>query len=76
MLVYSKKQTQIEAQSGAYVRVLVFDKVFIKISVEYSDYSNIFFVKNVAKLLKNTEMNKHIIKPEKVNSHFSDLFIA
>ena len=33
--------------------------------IEYSDYSNIFLVKNIAKLSKNIEINEHAIKLEK-----------
>ena len=34
--------------------------------MEYSDYSNVFLVENVMKLLKNTRINKYAIKLEKV----------
>ena len=57
MPVHSKKQAQVEA--------LLFDKAFIKISMEYLDYSNVFSVENIAQLQENTKINKHTIKLEK-----------
>ena len=54
MFVHLEKQVQI--------KVLLFNKVFTKILAEYFNYSNIFLAKNVAKLLKNLEINKHIIE--------------
>ena len=69
------KKAQIEAQSGAksktqiedkaQVKVLLFDKSPTEVLAEYSDYSNIFLAKNVAKLPENTKMNEHAIKLEK-----------
>ena len=56
MVVHSKNQAQ--------VRTLLFDKAFIKVPVEYSDYNNVFSAENVAELPKNTKMNKHTIKLE------------
>ena len=56
MLVHSKKQAQIGA--------LLFDKVSTEVLAEYSDYSNVFLIENVAELLENTRMNKHAIKLE------------
>ena len=52
-LVHSKKQ----AQGGT----LLFDKAFIKVLIEYSNYNNIFLVKNAAEFLEKTEMNEHAI---------------
>ena len=63
--MHFKKQIQIKVQSRAQVRVLLFDKASTKISVEYSDYSNIFLVENVIKISKNTEINEHAIKLKK-----------
>ena len=56
MLVYSKKQAQ--------VGVLLFDKAFSEILAEYSNYSNIILAENIAKLPKNTGINKYAIKLE------------
>ena len=36
----------------------------MKILAKYFNNSNVFSVENVAKLLENTEINKHIIKLE------------
>ena len=54
MPVHSKKQAQVE--------VLLFDKAFIEILAEYSDYSNVFSAENAAKLLKSTRINKYAIE--------------
>ena len=62
MPVYSKSQTQIEAQSGVQIRVLLFDKAPSKILAKYSNYSNVFLVKNAVELLENTEIRKHAIE--------------
>ena len=56
MPVHSKKQAQVEA--------LLFDKTSIEVLVEYSNYSNIFFAKNVAELPKNIRKNDYTIKLE------------
>ena len=61
MPVYSKKQAQ--------VGVLLFDKAFTKVPAEYSNYSNIFSVENVAELLENTGIYEHTIKLEKNDKH-------
>ena len=62
MLVYSKKQAQ--------VRALLFDKTSTEILAEYSDYSNVFSAKNVAKLPKNTGINEFTIKLEESKQLF------
>ena len=54
MPVHFKKQAQ--------VRALLFDKAFTEVSTKYFDYSNVFSVKYVAKLLENTKMNEYAIK--------------
>ena len=58
MLVYSKKQVQIEAQVGT----LLFNKAPIEISTKYSNYSNIFSLEYVAELPENTGINEHTIE--------------
>ena len=55
--MHFKKQAQVEA--------LLFDKAFIKVLVEYSDYSNVFLAENTAELPENTGINKHAIELEK-----------
>ena len=66
ILVYFKKQIQIKAQNG----VLLFDKAFIMILVEYFNYNDIFLIENTAEFLENTGINKHIIKLEKSKQLF------
>ena len=56
MLMYSKKQAQVE--------VLLFDKAFTEVPAKYSDYSNVFSAENIVELPENTEMNKYAIKLE------------
>ena len=56
MPVYSKRQVQVGA--------LLFNKVFIEVPVEYSNYSNIFSVENVVELPENIRINKYAIKLE------------
>ena len=57
----SQAQIKIKVQVGA----LLFNETSIEVPAEYSNYSNIFPVENVAKLPKNTEINEHAIKLEK-----------
>ena len=59
------KKTKIEAQSGAQVGALLFDKAPTEILAEHSDYSNVFSAKNAVEFLKNNKMNKYAIKLEK-----------
>ena len=54
MPIYSERQAQVGA--------LPFDKAFIEVLIEYSDYSNIFLAENTAKLPKNIGINQHAIK--------------
>ena len=62
--MHFKKQTQIEVQNRTQVKTLLFNKASIKIPAEYSNYSNIFLIKYVAKLL-NTKINEYAIKLKK-----------
>ena len=64
MLVYFKKQAQIKVQSGIKVRTLLFDKSLMMVLAEYSNYDNVFSIKNIVKLPENTGINKLIIKLE------------
>ena len=54
MPVHSKKQAQVGA--------LLFNKALTEIPIEYSNFSNVFSMKNAAELPENTEMNKHVIE--------------
>ena len=62
MLMHSKMQAQIEAQSGTQVKALLFDKVPTEIPAEYSDYSNIFSVKNAVEHPGNTGIYEYAIE--------------
>ena len=64
MPMHFKRQAQIEAQSGAHVKALLFDKALTGVPAEYSDYINIFSVENVTKLPENPGMNEYTIKLE------------
>ena len=64
MPIYSKKQAQIKAQSRVQIEALLFNKAFTNVLAEYSSYSNIFSVKNIAKLLENTRINEYTIELE------------
>ena len=64
MPVYSKKQSQIKAQSRAQVGALIFDKTSTTILAKFSDYSNIFSMECKAEFLEYTGMNDHAIKLE------------
>ena len=56
MPVHSKKQAQVGA--------LLFDEAFTEVSAKYSNYSNVFSVKNAAKLPENTGINEYAIELE------------
>ena len=56
MSVHSKRQAQVGA--------LLFNQALIKVSAEYSDYSNVFSAEHAAELPENTRMNEHAIKLE------------
>ena len=62
MPVHTEWQAQI--QDGAQVGALLFDEAYIKVPVEYSNYSNVFSAENAAELPENTGMNEHAIKLE------------
>ena len=63
MPVHLKKWAQI--QDRAQVAALLFVKALTEVLTEYSDYSNVFSIKNIAELPENTRMKKHTIKLEK-----------
>ena len=53
------------AHNRAQVGALLFDKALMAVPVEYSNYSNVFLVENVAELLEYTGINNHVIELEK-----------
>ena len=54
--MHSEKQAQVGA--------LLFNKAFIEVPAEYSDYNNVFSAENAVELPKNTGINKHAIELE------------
>ena len=63
MVINLDKKAQIEIETQ--VKVLLFNKVFTSILVKYSDYNNIFSIKNVVEISKHIKLNNHIIKLKK-----------
>ena len=59
------KKAQIEAQSGAQVRALIFDNALTEVLIGYFDYSNVFSTENATKLLEHIGINDHAIKLQK-----------
>ena len=82
--MHSKKQAQIKAQIKAWsgvqnrvqVKAILFDKAPIEVPAEYSNYRDVFSIKNVAKLLENIGMNEHAIKIEKGKQLFFGLIYS
>lgn len=66
------KKTKIKTQ----VEVLLFNKVFTLVLAKYSNDNNVFSIKNIAKLPEHIGINDYIIKLKKIDSHFSNIFIA
>ena len=64
MTVNPDRRAQIEAQSGAQVGALLFDKAPTEVPAEYFDYSDVFSAENTVELPENTGMNEHAIKLE------------
>ena len=60
MPMHFKKQAQIKTLFG----VLFFNKILTEVLAEFSNYSNIFFVKYIVELLKNIKMNQYALKQE------------
>ena len=64
MAIWKQEKMPMHSKKQAQVRVLLFNKAFIKVPAEYSNYSNVFSAENIVKLPKNIKMNKHAIKLE------------
>lgn len=62
MAINSIRKAQIKVQTQAQVEVLLLDEALIAVLIKYSNYSNIFLAENIAKLLKYTRINNHIIE--------------
>ena len=67
---------QSKAQSKAQVGTLIFDQVPIEVLAKYSNFSNVFSVENIAKLLKHTKINDHTIKLEEGKQLSFDLIYS
>ena len=61
MAIRKQEKMLVPFEMQVQVRVLLFDKTFTEVLVEYSDYSNVFSAENIASLPENTKINKHII---------------
>ena len=57
MPVHSKRQAQVGA--------LLFNEALTEVLVEYSNYSNVFLLENIAEILEKTGINEHAIELEK-----------
>lgn len=63
MLIHLENQAQIKvkANNRAQVRVLLFNEASTIVLMEYSNYNNLFLIKNIAKLLEYTRINEYAI---------------
>ena len=62
--IWKQEKMPVHSEKQAQVRALLFDKAFIEVLVEYSDFNNVFLTENVAELPENTGINEHAIKLE------------
>ena len=69
-------KAQSKVQSKVQVKALLFDKALIIILAKYSNYNNVFLIKNAAKLLEYTGINDYVIKLEEDKYHFLVQFIV
>ena len=60
MIIYFKIQVQIKMKTQ--IRALLFIKIFTTILIKYFNFSNIFLIENIIKLLKYIQINDYIIK--------------
>ena len=68
MPIHAEMQAQI--QDGAQIGALLFNESPIEVSVENSDYSNVFSAENATELPENTGINEHAIKLEENKQPF------
>ena len=64
--IREREEILVHSESQAQIGALLFNKALTKVLVEYSDYSNIFSVKNAAELSENNRMNEYAIELEDV----------
>ena len=63
--IQKQKKIPVHSKKQAQIRALLFDKALTEVPAEYSNYSNVFLIKYIAELSKNTRINKYAIKLEK-----------
>ena len=64
MAIRKWKKMSVHFKRQAHIEALLFDEAFIEVLAEYSDYSNVFWMKNITELLENIRMNEYAIKLE------------
>ena len=62
--IRKRQEIPVHAEKQAQVGALIFNKALTEVSVEYSDYSNVFLAENAAEIPENTKINEHAIKLE------------
>ena len=62
--IWEQKEMPVHLEKQVQVGALLFDEASIEVLAEYSDYSNVFSVKNVAKVPENTGINEYAIELE------------
>ena len=60
--IWEQEEMSVHSEKQAQVRALLFDEALTEVPAEYSNYSNVFLVENVAELPENTGINEHAIK--------------
>ena len=65
VVIQEQEEIPMHFKRQAQIGALLFNKAFTEVLAEYSNYSNIFLVKNAAKFLENTKIKEHTIKLEK-----------
>ena len=58
-----KKKAQIKAKDN--IKILLFEKALTIILAKYSNYSNVFLLKNTVELLDYIEINDYILELKK-----------
>ena len=59
--IWKQKKMPVHSKRQAQVWALLFDKASTAVLAEYSNYSDIFLMKNAAEPLENTRINEHAI---------------
>ena len=64
MTIQEQEKIPIHSTKQAQVKAILFNKAFIKVPVEYFDYSNVFLAENAVELLENIRIKEHAIDLE------------